>query len=112
MSRLDKAIAAFGSHIHVRDQRAAKNRTKMLEHAVAGQRLERRTREVRGVSHQQQVRQAVAVELADRVFGHGQRLLVCSECAPHMHRTDLDPNAGGIDPGQYRLNHLEQNSGP
>ena len=49
----DKAIAAIAVHLHVRDQSAFVERTKMPEHAIVGQFLKWRTGEVGGIAHEQ-----------------------------------------------------------
>ncbi len=73
--------------------------------------LQRRAGEVGDGAHHQQVRQAIAVELAHGVFDHGQGLVMGGEGAAFVHRGQLHADVGGIDLIEHRFDHLEQDAG-
>jgi hypothetical protein len=81
------------------------------EHAVTHQRLERRAREVGRVAHDEKVREAVAAQFTDGVFGHRQGLVVGRERAGFMHRTDLHADFRRLDLVEDGLDDLEENAG-
>jgi hypothetical protein len=83
----------------------------MAEHPVAHQRLERRAGEVGGVPDDQEMREAVAAELADRILRHRQGLVVGCEGAGFMHRADLHADLRRIVFLEDRLDDLEENPG-
>src|ERR1700733_9145959 len=53
----DKAIAAITIHLHIRDQCAFVESAEMSKHAIVGQFLKWSTRNVGGITHEQQVRE-------------------------------------------------------
>jgi len=78
----DKPIPALAMHIHVGDQGPLIDRAEMPEHAIVGQLFQGSAGKVSCVSHEQEARKVVCVQLPDGILGNRQGLIVGCERAP------------------------------
>src|ERR1700750_517852 len=82
----------------------------MPEHAIIGQLFQWSARKVSGVSHEQEVRQVVCLQLSDDKLDNRKGLVVGCERATLVHWAYLDSDPICIDFIEDCFHHLEEES--